>query len=777
MENQPKKSKALIITIIAIIFLVIVAFLVFKNRDMFGVKTSSTIAKIFSPLMPSTNTKDLNKIEAEAGEDIKKGDNVSVFGTGGTNNPIVMKVREGGEINGYASEDINNGDVGEIVLNNTNSNSFWDSFSGFLDNILGNPNENNNNNGDGNGNGNTNNIDKTCTNGTDNYPMCTGKDGSCLNGTDNYPVCTTNNDLCLNGADNPPSCTTKNGKCANGADNFPLCTTTGGTCTNGTDNPPLCTTVNDECRNGATNPPECNSNTNGECANGADNPPVCDSNPRTCSNGAGNFPLCTTIDGVCMNGATNPPECTVGGLPDLSVSGNVLPTTTTSNTATTLSTGVVNSGGGSTNHSFSSYYSIQNQSNDTTYIVAVVPTLEISVVGTVNASYTFTTTGDYSVRVCVDKNSPSDTGTVQETNEENNCGPITIITVENTLPTTGDQYECSDEKDNDSDGKIDIEDPNCHYDGDLTKEYISEHDSETTSPVSPNTEAPQCSDTLDNDGDGGADIFDANCHEDGELQKTYLPDHYSESVSPLTVNICKDIEQNPLTFTDEEKARLAILLRKFYLISSTLRTAEDITTIYNEIDQQTNFMAQIDGLTRQCYLQTNDLADYNDFCARNKTLCGTNEFATSSNPSYISRETTLTGQPVTRHGNPWFTKENSGSFPYTNGTTGYMNYDLLSEAGASCTAVSGYYYGTGTSANGTDYDCDTRNTFEKYNSCTARMTTILGNSHIRPDPSNPPIGSFSDYSEIRPNEEILKEGCKWKDGVYLKGAERILNIW
>ncbi len=52
----------------------------------------------------------------------------------------------------------------------------------------------------------------------------------------------------------PPSC-------SNGADNYPVCTTTGGgtICLNGATNPPVCTTTGGGtvCVNGATNPPTC----------------------------------------------------------------------------------------------------------------------------------------------------------------------------------------------------------------------------------------------------------------------------------------------------------------------------------------------------------------------------------------------------------------------------------------------------------------------------------------------------------------------------------------
>ena len=134
MENKPKKSKALIITIIALILLLIAGYLIFKNRDVFGVKTSDSIARIFSPLMSSTNSKNLTTVQA--GEDIKKGNNVSVFGTGTNNIPIVMKTTGSNSVFGSAYEDINSGNTGQINPN-TKSNSFFNSFAKFLGGMLG----------------------------------------------------------------------------------------------------------------------------------------------------------------------------------------------------------------------------------------------------------------------------------------------------------------------------------------------------------------------------------------------------------------------------------------------------------------------------------------------------------------------------------------------------------------------------------------------------------------------------------------------------------------
>lgn len=53
---------------------------------------------------------------------------------------------------------------------------------------------------------------------------------------------------------------------------------------------------------------------------------------------------------------------------------------------------------------------------------------------TTTADYTFTNTGLYYIRACADKTSPTNLGTVTETNEWNNCGPWTTVTVN--LPGT-----------------------------------------------------------------------------------------------------------------------------------------------------------------------------------------------------------------------------------------------------------------------------------------------------------------------------------------------------
>ena len=63
MENNPKKSKALIITIIAVVLLVIVIYFLFKNKEqLFGTKASVSIDKVFAPLLGTSKPKDLNVV-------------------------------------------------------------------------------------------------------------------------------------------------------------------------------------------------------------------------------------------------------------------------------------------------------------------------------------------------------------------------------------------------------------------------------------------------------------------------------------------------------------------------------------------------------------------------------------------------------------------------------------------------------------------------------------------------------------------------------------------
>jgi len=773
MDNKPKKSKAVIITIIAILIIVLIGYLLVKNRDIFGSKTSNAIARIFAPLITSDNEKGLKqgdenskKVIAQADENIKDGDNVTKTGTDENNNPTVSLAGRGDTVFGYANGDINAGNLGEIILYQGGSNTFWESFSNFLNNLFGNQSQNNIPQGGW-----------IYSNGVWSYdPSATG--GwiyNYSNGTWNPPEIGWEFDP-NTGNWNPPNIGGYTPACSDTIDN---------------DSDEL---IDEE-------DPECHID--------------------------GDLEKEYVPDHYSESSSSNSWEFKDSDL----TAGAISPTSTTINTFTYLYATIKNEGEGSTGYNFSSFFTITNKTNDNTQIedtsndtvsktsnifkrlLSRIPKvtkttasdddIELSVVTPllpaksntqISVNYEFTSAGTYYIRACADKRSSSDTGTIIETNENNNCGPWTTFIVTNSLPTTGDLPECSDTIDNDSDGLIDVLDPDCHNDNNI---YMPNHDDESGSygvPV-----FYECNDGIDNDEDNFIDEEDKNCHLDGDLNKEYLEFHNDESSSQSSneeeeVNKCLLIENTPLEFTDEEKARLAVLLRKFYLISSTLRTSDDIVTIYNEIDQQNNFIAEVKDLTKQCYLETDFKEGFIDFCKRNPKLCDSNtetEFYVKNNDSYYDR---YYGK---RHdilrGNPWFSKSNSGSLPYSssNGDFGYLdplflegNYTYGANGNAissfigngaddGCKVVTGYYYGKTTKST-PYYDGTTTHILPKGGDC-----SVLNIPHLIPNfLSCYHVASKRGGNDNNPpHDSLLEAGCKWKEGVLLGDTERILNIW
>jgi len=114
---------------------------------------------------------------------------------------------------------------------------------------------------------------------------------------------------------------------------------------------------------------------------------------------------------------------------------------------------------------------------------------------------------------------------------------------------------------------------------------------------------------------------------DGELPKNIEPPKKGTLV--VTPTYCKIIDANPLTFTEAENKELEDLLRKFYLIASTLKTENDLTLAYTEVSEYKNFLENTKNLTRDCKEQKAD-------------------------PSYTG--------PQTTYGNPWFKYSERGSY-------------------------------------------------------------------------------------------------------------------
>lgn len=181
------------------------------------------------------------------------------------------------------------------------------------------------------------------------------------------------------------------------------------------------------CTNGATNPPTCNSCPAGQtfdgtscvtdCTNGATNPPACDDN--TCQDPA--------AENYGAIGA-----CTYTPYPDLTA-GSISPTSATAGNATTLSATISNIGNLSTGSSFNNFLQVATAANGggtITDLAAVnMSTLASGASAATSKAYTFPSGGTYSTRACADKSSAGNGGTITESNEGNNCGVWTNITV------------------------------------------------------------------------------------------------------------------------------------------------------------------------------------------------------------------------------------------------------------------------------------------------------------------------------------------------------------
>ena len=83
MENNPKKSKAFIITLIIVLILLFVGYYLYKNKDtIFATKGSTSIGQIFSPLLGKPKATDLTTITTPVTQSV-----TDTATTTGDNNP------------------------------------------------------------------------------------------------------------------------------------------------------------------------------------------------------------------------------------------------------------------------------------------------------------------------------------------------------------------------------------------------------------------------------------------------------------------------------------------------------------------------------------------------------------------------------------------------------------------------------------------------------------------------------------------------------------------
>jgi hypothetical protein len=721
MENKKKKSKAIVISIIALLVLVVALFLIYKNKDSFGVKTSSIITKIFSPLETSDNQK---KELVQAGEDIFNGDDVSQSGMDGDTR-IVRKSLPGEGVFGRALSDIKQGNTGEILLleSGVDSSSFWGSISGFLDRTFDfdfGPGK----------------YKPACQDGKDNDKdgLVDIEDPNCHKGGD------LNNEyvpkhfsesenpfdfdfVCSDGLDNDGDGTIdiEDPNCHKGGDlNNEYVPKHFSESENPFDFDFVCSDGLDNDGDGTIDIEDPNCHKGGDLNN--------EYVPKHFSESENPFDFDFGIDGIDLT------------------PGVITPISSPINTEVTLRSTITNRGREETGQSFITLFTISEtrevvseKSIHLTTTVSPIPA-ESDTVATVK--HTFTTIGTYYIRACADKNSIADEGLINEAYEDNNCSSWTTFNTTNVLPSTGNRPACSDEKDNDGDGLIDINDPSCHKNGDLNLEYLPEYTSESRTasecndtldndndglidikdpichfnsdineiylPEYNSESQPSyiCNDTLDNDKDGKIDILDPNCHIDGILSNEYKPTHTSESESPEGPNICLGIEQNPITFTEEEQKKLDDLLRKFYLVTPNLKSDLDVSLVYDEINNQQNFINQISALTKECYKETSG--------------------------------STYTG-PTTRYGNPWYQYNTRGSYvkEFTQSTTSYCTRD-------------------NTKPTLRDFDGKICSTLKTRDKCEGLI---------------PSFNFFSGFGYYK------KTNCKWVETMNLEEYETLLNIW
>ncbi len=120
-------------------------------------------------------------------------------------------------------------------------------------------------------------------------------------------------------------------------------------------------------------------------------------------------------------------------LPDIT-SSMATPVVVIVGTPLTFSGTISNIGAGSTGASFSNFFQVATAASGggtiTDLTATTMTTLPAGATGTATSpSYTFSTSGTYSVRACADKSSSANLGTIAESNETNNCGAWTTVTV------------------------------------------------------------------------------------------------------------------------------------------------------------------------------------------------------------------------------------------------------------------------------------------------------------------------------------------------------------
>ncbi|MDP2424609.1 MAG: CARDB domain-containing protein, partial [Bacteroidales bacterium] len=124
-------------------------------------------------------------------------------------------------------------------------------------------------------------------------------------------------------------------------------------------------------------------------------------------------------------------KCEAIALPDLTFE-NITPITAIVGVSTSYSATLSNTGNASTVNGFSNFFQVATSSGGggtiTDLTSATTTALGSGLNRTINQSYTLNA-GTFSMRACADKTNRDDSGTIPESNENNNCGEWTDIEV------------------------------------------------------------------------------------------------------------------------------------------------------------------------------------------------------------------------------------------------------------------------------------------------------------------------------------------------------------
>jgi hypothetical protein len=221
--------------------------------------------------------------------------------------------------------------------------------------------------------------------------------------------------------------------------------------------------------------------------------------------------------------------------PDL-VASVTTPLSMTMGTPVTLQATITNQGTATTGGSFSNFFQVATAANGGGTVTDLAPssmgTLTAGASNTTSRSYTFTSAGIRSVRVCADKTSSSDSGSISESNENNNCSSTwTNVTVASNVVNgscTSSHYSCN------SGTSVNNSENSTSY----TWMCLGSNGGSNASCEEVKAVTYQCSDGIDNDGDKKIDYKEeptAEPKNEGDSGCSGPQDNDEKNVKPIYI--------------------------------------------------------------------------------------------------------------------------------------------------------------------------------------------------------------------------------------------------